>query len=254
MIRKRLENRTAIVTGAGQGIGREYALRLSEEGSDVAIAEINVEKAEDVAEEIKAKGSRAIAVKTDVSSEESVTSMTNRVMEEFGKIDILVNNAAIFYGLEHKSFLDITSPEWDAMQQVNVKGTFLCCRAVVPHMKQRGNGGRIVIQSSAVFHLGVPNELHYVTSKGALIAMTRALARELGEFGINVNAIAPGFVLSEAGKLRSQEKIDFYRNQRSLKKDIFPRDLLGTLIFLCSEESTLITGQTIIVDGGQAFS
>jgi len=250
---RRLDGKSAIVTGSGQGIGREYAIRLAEEGASVVVAEINEENAERVAGEIRAHGNKALAIKTDVSLEQSVNSMVSRTVDEFGSVDILVNNAAIYYGLAYKSILEISTEEWDKIQVVNLKGPFLCSKAVVPFMKLRGKG-KIVNQASGVFHVGVPYLLHYVTSKGGLISMTRALARELGEFSINVNAIAPGLVLSEAGKLRSQERIDSLRNQRSIKKDILPKDLLGTLVFLCSDESDLITGQTIIVDGGQVFS
>jgi NAD(P)-dependent dehydrogenase (short-subunit alcohol dehydrogenase family) len=226
---------------------------LAQEGASVVLAEINLETAERVAGEIRKKGGKALAIKTDVSQEESVNQMVTQSVDSYGRVDILVNNAAIYYGLQYKSILEISTDEWDRIQEVNLKGPFLCSKAVIPYMKLQGKG-KIVNQSSGVFHVGVPYMLHYVTSKGGLISMTRALARELGEFNINVNAIAPGLVLSDAGKLRGQVRIDNMRNQRSIKKDILPGDLLGTLVFLCSDESDMITGQTIIVDGGQAFS
>ena len=247
------EGKTAIITGAGQGIGREYALRFAAEGANVSVAEINGENARRVAEEIQKTGRRAIAVETDVSDEKDAKRMVDETLAAFGRIDILVNNAAIYYGLPHKSFLDISVEEWDRIMAVNSRGPFLCSRAVVPHMKKVGKG-KIVNQASSVFYAGTAFLLHYVTSKGGLIAFTRALARELGQFGINVNAVAPGFTLSEAGKLRDLEYAKMLANQRSLKRDIYPKDLAGTVVFLCSDDSDSITGQTIIIDGGNVFA
>ena len=247
-----LEGRSAIITGAGQGIGREYALRFAAEGAKVAIAEINEENAEKVANEIHATGAEAIAVRTDVSDESSTERMAEETASAFGKIDILVNNAAIYYGLQHKSITDISVEEWDRVMAVNSRGPFLCAKAVVPYMKELGKG-KIVNQSSSVFHVGSANLLHYVTSKGGLIAFTRALARELGKFNINVNAIAPGFVLSEAGQLRGPDFAKVAASTRSLLRDLYPKDIVGTAVFLCSDDSDSISGQTIIVDGGNVF-
>jgi 3-oxoacyl-[acyl-carrier protein] reductase len=249
---KLLEGKSAIITGGGQGIGREYALRFSAEGAKVAIAEINFDNSEKVAHEIKENGGESIALHTDVSDEDSVKKMVEQTTASFGNIDILVNNAAIYYGLPHKSFLDITVEEWNRIMAVNQTGPFLCSKYVVPFMKKQG-GGKIVNQSSSVFHVGTALLLHYVTSKGGLIAMTRALARELGQFNINVNAIAPGFTLSEAGRLRDSEYAKMLVNIRSLKRDLYPKDLAGTVVFLCSKDSDSITGQTIVVDGGSVF-
>lgn len=250
---KALEGRSAIITGGGQGIGREYALRFAAEGAKITVAEINAENANKVVEEIRANGGDAISVTTDVSDEKNTIKMAQRAAEAYGKIDILVNNAAIYYGLPHKSFLDISVDEWNKIMAVNSTGPFLCTKAVVPYMKKVGKG-KIVNQSSSVFHVGTAFLLHYVTSKGGLIAMTRALARELGQFNINVNAIAPGFTLSEAGKLRDPEYAKMLANIRSLKRDLYPKDLAGTVVFLCSDDSDSITGQTIVVDGGSVFA
>jgi 3-oxoacyl-[acyl-carrier protein] reductase len=250
---KVLDGKSAIITGAGRGIGREYALRFAVEGAKVTIAEINVENGKKVAEEICSLGGEAISVPTDVSDENSTQRMADQVAAEFGKIDILVNNAGIYYGLPHKSLLDISLEEWNRIMAVNSTGPFLCTKAVVPYMKKIGKG-KIVNQSSTTVHVGSAYLLHYVTSKGGLIAMTRALARELGEFNINVNAIAPGFTLSEAGKLRDLEFQKALANSRSLKGDLYPKDIVGTAVFLCSEDSDSITGQTIVVDRGNVFT
>ncbi len=252
-ILKVLEGKSAVITGGGQGIGKEYALRFARDGAKVTIAEINEENGRKTAEEIRSMGGESVSVATDVSDEKSTIKMAEKAAEAFGKIDILVNNAAIYYGLPHKSFLDISLDEWNRIMAVNSTGPFLCARAVVPYMKKVGKG-KIVNQSSSVFHVGTAMLLHYVTSKGGLIAMTRALARELGQFNINVNAIAPGFTLSEAGKLRDAEYIKMLANMRSLKRDLYPKDLAGTVVFLCSEDSDSITGQTIVVDGGSVFA
>jgi 3-oxoacyl-[acyl-carrier protein] reductase len=247
-----LQDKAAIITGAGQGIGREYALRFATEGAKVVIAEINEENGKKVAEEILSRGGEAIAIHTDVSNEHSVAKMVEQTVAAFGQVDILVNNAAIYYGLYHKSFLDISLEEWNKIMAVNLTGQFLCIRSTVPYMQKVGKG-KIVNQSSSVFHVGTPFLLHYVTSKGGLIAMTRALARELGQFNINVNAVAPGFTLSEAGKLRDPEYAKILKDARSLKRDLYPKDIAGTIVFLCSDDSDSITGQTIVVDGGAIF-
>jgi NAD(P)-dependent dehydrogenase (short-subunit alcohol dehydrogenase family) len=247
-----LEGKSAIITGAGQGIGREYAHRFAAEGAKVAIAELNEENGRKVVDEITTTGAEAISVRTDVSDESSTKQMAEEVASKFGKIDILLNNAAIYYGLQHKTILDIPVEEWDRVMAVNSRGPFLCAKAVVPYMKKLGKG-KIVNQSSSVVQVGSPNLLHYVTSKGGLIAFTRALARELGKFNINVNAIAPGFVLSEAGQLRGAEFAKTAASTRSLVRDIYPKDIVGTAVFLCSDDSDSITGQTIVVDGGNVF-
>ena len=195
----RLKDRVAIVTGSAQGIGRVYALRLASEGAKVVVTDVL--DPSPVAEEIARQGGEALALRTDVVNPESVEEMARNAVARFGRIDILVNNAALSGNISRKLFSEIPIDEWDRVMAVNVKGLFLCCRAVVPDMKTLGKGRIINISSGTVLH-GTPNFLHYVTSKGAVVAFTRALAREVGQFGITVNSIAPGHTLSEAVKSR----------------------------------------------------
>ncbi|MFQ6015874.1 MAG: SDR family NAD(P)-dependent oxidoreductase [Anaerolineae bacterium] len=249
----RLKDKVIIVTGAGQGIGRAFALRLAAEGGKVVIAEINYPRAEAVAAEIKAQGGEALAIETDVSDEESVKSMVQQAADTYGRIDVLVNNAAIYYGLEMKSFEEISLEEWNRLMAVNVTGLFLCSKAVFPYMKAQGKG-KIINMSSGAFHLPVPGLAHYITSKGAVIGFTRALACDLGDYGINVNAIAPGFVLSEASKkLAGPELAEAIASRQCFKRSEQPEDLAGTLVFLASDDSDFLTGQTLTVDGGTSF-
>jgi 3-oxoacyl-[acyl-carrier protein] reductase len=248
-----LEGKVIIVTGAGQGIGRAFALRLAEEGARVVIAEINAQKAQAVAAEIASQGGEAIALPTDVSDPESAEGMARATVTAYGEIDVLVNNAAIYYGLQMKPFDQISLEEWRRLMAVNVDGLFYCSRAVVPHMRKRG-GGRIINITSGAFHLPVPGIAHYITSKGAVIGFTRALACELGADGINVNAIAPGFTMSEASKvLAGPELADAIAARQCIRRSEQPEDLVGALVFLASDDSTFFTGQTMTVDGGTSF-
>jgi NAD(P)-dependent dehydrogenase (short-subunit alcohol dehydrogenase family) len=247
-----LDGKVAVITGAGQGIGREYALGLSREGASVVVAEINGENGERVAKEIRDGGMKAVAVETNVADEGSTKNMAAAAVSSFGRIDILVNNAAIYYGLQHKSVLDIEVADWDRIMAVNLKGVFLCCKSVVPQMKEQKKG-KIVNQASSAVHFGSTGLPHYVASKGGVMALTRALARELGDFGITVNAIAPGFTLSEAGKLRNEAFVTMQKNIRSIRQDLYPKDLVGTVVFLASSLSDMMTGQTLVVDGGSLF-
>lgn len=249
----RLKGKVAIVTGGARGLGKAYALGLSQEGARIVVTDIL--DAAKVQHEIKEKGGEAIALYADVSEEESVNEIAKKAIERFGKIDILVNNAGIFADVNKRPFHEISLQEWDKIVKVNLTGTFLCCKAVYPQMKKQGKG-KIINVSSSTFFFGVPNLVHYVTSKGAIVAFTRALARELGNDGICVNAIAPGFTVSEAIKgnptfpeLSHQVAV----NSRCFKRDEQPVDLLGTIVFLASDESDFITGQTIVVDGGGVF-
>jgi len=248
-----LKDKVIIVTGGGQGIGRAFALRLAEEGAQVVIAEINAQNAAAVAAEIKAVGGEALALPTDVSDPESALAMARATVETYARIDVLVNNAAIYYGLEMKPFDQITLQEWKKLMAVNVDGLFYCARAVVPQMRQQGSG-RIINITSGAFHLPVPGIAHYITSKGAVIGFTRALACELGQDGINVNAIAPGFTMSEASKvLAGPELAEAIASRQCIKRSEEPEDLAGALVWLASDDSAFFTGQTMTVDGGTSF-
>jgi len=249
----RLKGKVAIVTGGARGLGKAYALRLSEEGARIVVTDIL--DSTPVKHEIEGNGGEALALYGDVSDEESVNEVARKTIERFGKIDILVNNAGIFANVNKKPFHEISCQEWDRIIKVNLTGTFLCCKAVYPQMKQQGKG-KIINVSSSTFFVGIPNLVHYVTSKGAIVAFTRALARELGNDGISVNAIAPGFTLSEAvqgNPTFPQQSQEIVVDSRCFKRDEKPGDLLGTIVFLASDESDFITGQTIVVDGGGVF-
>ena len=245
----RLSGRVAIVTGGARHIGAAYARKLAEEGAAVVIADIL--DGEPVADEIRVAGGKARALKIDVSDEADTHRMAVETVKAFGRIDILVNNAAIFINIQRHPFYEITAEEWDRVSAVNIKGPFLCAKAVFPQMKEQKNG-KIINISSSTAYWGTPNFLHYVASKAALIGMTRSLAREVGKFGICVNAIAPGLVEHE-GQNAPKALTELQLKARSIKRLQTPEDLTGTLVFLCSPDSDFMTGQTIVVDGGSVF-
>ena len=249
----RLKDKVAIVTGGAQGIGKAYALRLSKEGAKVVLADILDASA--LKAEIEAGGGEALALPTDVSDEKSTAAMAAETLSHFGRIDILINNAAIFSALETKPFFEITAREWDDVMRVNLKGVFLCSKAVYPQMKKQHNG-KIINIASGVFFKGLPLFLHYVASKGGVVGLTRALAREVGDDRICVNAIAPGYTVTQvmaAASIHDEAYIDAVVGSRSFKRRETPEDILGTLVFLASDESDFITGQTIVVDGGSVM-
>jgi 3-oxoacyl-[acyl-carrier protein] reductase len=255
----RLKDKIAIITGGAQGIGRAYCQGMAREGAKIVIADINLEAAEKTAQEIKDTGGEAVAVKTDVSSLESTEAMAKSAMERYGRIDILVNNAAVFQrpAMTRGPFFNITTDEWDKVMAVNLKGTFLCCRAVFPYMKTQ-KSGKIVNISSGTFFEGVPNQLHYVASKGGVIGLTRSLAREAGDYNINVNCLAPGATQGydpsdKANFALTEKSLQPLVPKRCLKRIETVDDLVGTAIFLASPDSDFITGETIIVDGGEAI-
>jgi len=245
----RLAGKVAIVTGGARHIGAAYARKLAAEGAAVVIADVL--DGNGVIEEIKSCGGKAMGLQVDVSREEDTARMAAETVNAFGRIDILVNNAAIFIAIQRQPFYQITADEWDRVSAVNIKGPFLCAKAVFPQMKQQRNGKIINISSSTVFS-GTPLFLHYVASKAALIGMTRSLAREVGEYGICVNAIAPGLIQHE-GQNAPKEFTEFQLKARSLKRLQTPEDLLGVLIYLASADSDFVTGQTFLVDGGSIF-
>ena len=244
----RLKDKVCIVTGGGQGIGRAYCLGLAREGARVVVADIA--DPEPVVKEIEARGGQALGVGCDVSKEEDTQRLATKTIDRWGRIDVLVNNAAIYGVLKRRPFMEIPVEEWDRVMAVNLRGLFLCARAVFPAMKAQGKG-KIINISSSTFFKGVPNYIHYTTSKGGVVGFTRSLARELGEHGIRVNAIAPGFTLSgENEKNQTDEAKQANIKMRMLKRAQVPEDLVGTIVFLASDDSDFISGQTLAVDGG----
>ncbi|MBL8378317.1 MAG: 3-oxoacyl-ACP reductase FabG [Burkholderiales bacterium] len=249
----KLAGKVAIVTGGATGIGKALATRLAEDGAVVVIADIR--GADTAAAEHIAAGRRAIGIATDVSDEGATRAMAEAALRAFGRIDILVNNAAVFSVLTPGPFEAIPAADWKRVMEVNTLGPFLCVKAVAPHLRAQ-RSGRIINLASGAPLKGIPGMLHYVSSKGAVIAFTRALARELGPDNITVNALAPGFTLSE-GVLENSIHVDKFREviikSRSIPRDETPQDLVGALSFLASDDSAFMTGQTVVVDGGSAF-
>jgi NAD(P)-dependent dehydrogenase (short-subunit alcohol dehydrogenase family) len=245
-----VRDRVVVISGGGQGIGREYAREFAAAGAIPVIAEINGESARNVVKEIEQSGGRALAVETDVAEPESVAALVQTVLRDLGRIDVLVNNAAIFSSLEMRPFDEIPLDEWDAVLRVNVTGPFLCARAVAPHLRSAGWGRIINIMSGAV-PLGVKNYLHYVTSKSALVGMTNSLARELGEHGITVNAVQPGGTFTEVPRqtVTEEGKARLIASQCIHREEV-PMDLVGLVLFLSTPAAGFITGQTIACDGG----
>jgi NAD(P)-dependent dehydrogenase (short-subunit alcohol dehydrogenase family) len=244
----RLKDKIVIITGGAQGIGRAYGLGVAAEGARVVVAD--VADTTTTVKEIEASGGQALGVACDVSREADTQRLATETLARFGRIDVLVNNAAVYGTLKRRPFMEIPVEEWDRVMAVNLRGLFLSARAVFPTMKAQGQG-KIINIASSTFFKGVPNYIHYTTSKGGVVGFTRSLARELGEFGIRVNAIAPGFTLSgENEKNISEERKQENIRMRMLQRAEVPRDIVGTLIFLASDDSDFITGQTILVDGG----
>ncbi|MEM4450516.1 MAG: 3-oxoacyl-ACP reductase family protein [Nitrososphaerota archaeon] len=245
----RLKNKVCIVTGAARGLGRAFALRFAEEGANLTICDIEVERLKGVADEIAAKGANVLSMKVDVSSPEETRIMAEKTWERFGRIDVLVNNAAVYYGLGRKPFYEIPADEFDRVMKVNVKGVWLCTCAVFPYMKKQGKG-KIINIASEVYFTGSPGFAHYVASKGAVVGLTRALCNELGAYNICVNAVAPGYTDTEASWTvgdPSKYNVELTPLRRMAK----PEDIVGLVVFLASDDSDFITGETILVDGGR---
>ena len=246
----RLEGKTAVITGAAQGIGAIMAKAMADEGAKVLVTDV-----QDTAGAVKAiadAGGTARGMKVDVTSNDDIAAMVETATSSLGGIDIMVNNAAIFAAIKPKPFFEIDDDEFDAIMRVNVRSVHQVMRAVVPAMIKAG-GGKIVNIASGTFYYGPPGLSHYTASKGAVIALTRCHARELGDKNIQVNAIAPG--LTESEGVKANAGFDMARTptiaSRSIKREMLPEDLLGTLIYLASSDSNFVTGQTLNVDGGK---
>ena len=250
----RLKDKVAIVTGSARGMGRVFALRFAKEGAKLTVCDVL--DCQPVAEEIKAAGGEALALKTDVTSEEDAAEMAKKTVERFGRIDILVNNAAVIGTIETKDFVkpveEIVSADWDRILAVNIKGVFLCSKAVIPYMKKQG-GGKIVNMASTVAFSGLPHFIHYSTSKGGVVTMTRGLAWALGKFNINVNAVAPGLIMTEA--MQGAYTPEFYQElvatKQLIHKNVEPEDVASAVLFMASDEADKITGQTLAVNAGE---
>jgi 3-oxoacyl-[acyl-carrier protein] reductase len=249
----RLAGKVAIVTGGAQGIGRAFALRFASEGAQVAVADLNSEKAQAVAAEIQALGGESMSVAVDVADDESARAMAQEVSARFGRIDALVNNASIFSTIRMGPFEEITPQEWRALIEVNLTGSFFCCQAVAPALRAAG-GGAIVNISSGTVLMGRAGYAHYVTSKAGIIGMTRALANELGGDGVRVNSIMPGSVETEVPRdTVTPEQAKAIVSRQALARRLRPEDIVGTAVFLASDEAALMTGQSLVVDGGVVF-
>jgi NAD(P)-dependent dehydrogenase (short-subunit alcohol dehydrogenase family) len=244
-----LDGKVAIVTGGAQGIGKAIADGLAAEGARIVVADLA--RAEEAATAYDA----GVGLTVDVSREDDVERMVRETVERCGSIDVLVNNAGLYASLAMRPFTEIPLEEWNRVMEVNVASMFLACRAVVPVMRERG-GGKIVNISSGTPFRGVPFLLHYVTSKGAIVALTRALAKELGKDGIHVNCVAPGFTMSDGVKAQPEviEKLrDVSIAARTIQRDQLPEDVAGAVVFLCTPAADFVTGQTMVIDGGQYF-
>lgn len=255
MIKSRfdLTGRVVIITGGGKGIGKVYAQEFARAGARVLAADIDGAAAHGVAKEIRVAGGDAAGAETDISDAESTRVMAETARTHFGGIDVLINNASLMSALPRRSWLEIPVEEWDQVMAVNLRGMFLASRAVFPAMRERGRGKIVNISSSRVWE-GVPNRLHYTTSKAGVIGFTRALAREVGEFGITVNAVTPGLTLSDTQVSSSSSNHLAARSKgRALDRPQIPDDLVGAVMFLSCAASDFMTGQTINVDGGKAM-
>ncbi len=249
-----LKDRVVIITGGGQGIGRGYAHHFARQGAIPVIAELNGENGENVRREIEDDGGTAYAFETDVGSMPSVTAMIEATLAATGRIDALINNAAVFSRITMAPFWELPLDEWDSAMQVNVTGSFYCARAVAPVMRE-AKWGRIVNVTSGTVALGSANYLHYITSKSAMIGMTRSMARELGPWNITVNTFWPGIIKTEVPRPSATDEVfEMFKNQQCLPRLTTIEDLAKPMLFLCSEEAKYMTGQIFEPDGGLSFN
>ena len=252
----RFSGKNVIVTGGAKGIGSVYARAFASEGANVAVADILEHEGETLAKELDGHGdSQALFVRADVTDDKSVDQMARQAADRLGGVDVLVNNAAIYFDLgAKKPFDEISVEEWEKVMAVNVRGIWHCTKAVSPYMRRQGYG-KIVNISSVVAYIGAAGFAHYVASKAAVIGLTRALARELGSDNITVNAVAPGLVSNESTRqINVEDYIEQAATTRSIQRAMAPDDLVGAVLFLSSPESNFVSGQTFVVDGGGVMS
>ncbi len=254
-----LKDKVAIVTGGGQGIGKAIALRLAKEGAAVMIAQRTLAKAEETAKEIRDAGGKAIAMSVDIRDDEQVNKVVQKTVDEFGGIDILVNNAAFYGGHGHKAWDSWPLEQWRNSFEINVVGGWQCAKAVAPHMRQRGKG-KIINISTATVHQGYQGMLPYTTTKAGVCSITRGEAKALGRYNICVNCLAIGYVLTEASvemegiKGREEETDKAIIASRCIRRSQYPEDIAGPALFLASDDADFVTGQTIVVDGGTQWT
>jgi NAD(P)-dependent dehydrogenase (short-subunit alcohol dehydrogenase family) len=244
-----MKNKVVVITGAAGGLGKAFAHAFAAAGATIIVADLNKKGAEDTFNALNTEGS---ALEVNVANEASTQAMAQTIFEKFGRIDVLINNAAIYATINRKPFYDISEAEWDLVMNVNLKGTWLCSKAVFPYMKA-ANYGKIINISSATVMSGSPNWSHYVASKGGVIGLTRSMAKELGDFNINVNTIAPGFTLTDASLGLMPNAQNYGVDRGAIKRPSVAEDMVGTALYLASSASDFVTGQTIVVDGGKQF-
>jgi len=246
-----LQDKVVVITGAAGGLGREFALGFAAEGAKIVAADVSEAGLAETVAMVQANGGEAVAVRVDVTQKASTDALADSAIAHFGRIDVLVNNAAIYATLKRAKFTEIDPDDWDRVMNVNVKGAWLCSASVFPKMTQPG--GRIVNIASATVFSGSPLWMHYVASKSAVIGMTRVMAKEVGAAGITVNAIAPGFTLTDASLSLIENAENYGVDRGALKRASQPEDIVGAAIFLASARADYITGQTLVVDGGKQF-
>lgn len=248
-----LDGRLVLITGGGKGLGKAFAFSLGSLGARIVVAARNKEKLENTAKELQQQGIEAKAIQLDVANSKQVQELAEMIRRDMGPVEIVVNNAAIYYGVNRKPFMEISEEEWDLTMNVNIKGPWLVTKAFLPHMQELGRG-KIVNIASQVFFTGSHGFVHYVASKGGVIGLTRALARELGKYDITVNAVAPGFTDTEASRTILQDVNKYDTSSQCLQRLGIPEDVCGAVVFFASPYSDFITGQTIIVDGGKEMN